>query len=539
MTIKEIETLSGLPRANIRYYESEGLISPKRAENGYREYSRADVGIGPYRVLRIFAAAHWAEQCGIRTDRQQKEHTMTIKDMELQTGLARANIRYYESEGLIAPVRAENGYREYSQEDAETLLRVKLLRALGLTVGQIKAIVRGETELDAALSARIAAIRKEKAELDRAGEIAGRLRQTHAQFQTLDARPYLDEMQAERVLERDTLPKEHFPWQRFFARLVDAQIYRTLWVLILPALSFNMLKTGIGGQVFMEFLALGTMFLLEPLLLSRFGTTAGKWLFGLRVASPDGRRLTYAEGRERTAYLFWYGIRLNLPVFRLYRLYVSYTDEQQGKALPWEDGSEQTIRDHAGWRFAAAAVLAALLIAGGVLRVLLTYGPANRGELTVAQFAENYNTILRQFGDYDVELDETGRWQEESEFSMDGGTVSVTFGERYPQLKYQTENGVLTGIVYHAEGGEADSWISIPSGSVMQYALFAFAGAEKGHILLDKPLQEAASELSNCVFSEYHTVVDGVAVDYTYTDTITDSVRTQYSYTLTLRRVQG
>ena len=462
---------------------------------------------------------------------------MTIKDMELQTGLARANIRYYEAEGLITPERAENGYRDYSQEDAETLLRVKLLRALGLTVGQIKAVVRGETELDAALSARIAAIQKEKTALDRAGEIAGRIRQAHAQFRTLDARPYLDEMQTERVLERDTLPKEHFPWQRFFARLLDAQIYRSLWVLILPALGFNMLKSSRGGVLFLELLTLGTMFLLEPLLLSRFGTTPGKWLFGLRVTSPDGRRLTYAEGRERTAYLFWYGIRLNLPFFRLYRLHVSYTDEQQEKELPWEDRSEQTILDHAGWRFAAAAALA-VLIAGGVLRVLLPYGPTHRGELTIAQFAENYNTILRQFGDYDVELDETGRWQEESEFSMDGGTVSVAFGERYPQLEYQTENGVLTGIVYHAEGGEADSWISIPSGSVMQYALFAFAGAEKGHILLDKPLQEAASELSNCVFSEYHTVVDGVAVDYTYTDTITDSVRTQYSYTLTLRRVQ-
>lgn len=462
---------------------------------------------------------------------------MTIKDMELQTGLARANIRYYEAEGLITPERAENGYRDYSQEDAETLLRVKLLRALGLTVGQIKAVVRGETELDAALSARIAAIQKEKTALDRAGEIAGRIRQAHAQFRTLDARPYLDEMQTERVLERDTLPKEHFPWQRFFARLLDAQIYRSLWVLILPALGFNMLKSSRGGVLFLELLTLGTMFLLEPLLLSRFGTTPGKWLFGLRVTSPDGRRLTYAEGRERTAYLFWYGIRLNLPVFRLYRLYVSYTDEQQEKELPWEDRSEQTIRDHAGWRFAAAAALAVLLIAGGVLRVLLPYGPTHRGELTIAQFAENYNTILRQFGDYDVELDETGRWQEESEFSMDGGTVSVTFGERYPQLEYQTENGVLTGIVYHAEGGEADSWISIPSGSVMQYALFAFAGAEKGHILLDKPLQTAASELCDSVFSEYHTVVDGVAVDYVYTDTITDSTRTQYSYTLTLTKV--
>lgn len=463
---------------------------------------------------------------------------MTIKDMELQTGLARANIRYYEAEGLITPERAENGYRDYSQEDAETLLRVKLLRALGLTVGQIKAVVRGETELDAALSARIAAIQKEKTALDRAGEIAGRIRQAHAQFRTLDARPYLDEMQTERVLERDTLPKEHFPWQRFFARLLDGQIYRTLWMLLLPALGFNMLKNSRGGMLFLELLTLGTMFLLEPLLLSRFGTTPGKWLFGLRVTSPDGRRLTYAEGRERTAYLFWYGIRLNLPFFRLYRLYVSYTDEQQEKELPWEDRSEQTIRDHAGWRFAAAAALAVLLIAGGVLRVLLPYGPTHRGELTIAQFAENYNTILRQFGDYDVELDETGRWQEESEFSMDGGTVSVAFGERYPQLEYQTENGVLTGIVYHAEGGEADSWISIPSGSVMQYALFAFAGAEKGHILLDKPLQEAASELSNCVFSEYHTVVDGVAVDYTYFDTWNDSMQTQYSYILSLTKVQ-
>lgn len=459
---------------------------------------------------------------------------MTIKDMELQTGLARANIRYYEAERLITPERTENGYRDYSQEDAETLLRVKLLRALGLTVGQIKAVVRGETELDAALSARIAAIQKEKAALDRAGEIAGRIRQAHAQFRTLDARPYLDEMQTERVLERDTLPKEHFPWQRFFARLLDAQIYRSLWVLILPALGFNMLKSSRGGVLFLELLTLGTMFLLEPLLLSRFGTTPGKWLFGLRVTSPDGRRLTYAEGRERIAYLFWYGIRLNLPFFRLYRLYVSYTDEQQEKELPWEDRSEQTIRDHAGWRFAAAAALAVLLIAGGVLRVLLPYGPTHRGELTIAQFAENYNTILRQFGDYDVELDETGRWQEESEFSMDGGTVSVAFGERYPQLEYQTENGVLTGIVYHAEGGEADSWISIPSGSVMQYALFAFAGAEKGHILLDKPLQTAASELCDSVFSEYHTVVDGVAVDYVYTGTIIDST---YSYTLTLTKV--
>ena len=463
---------------------------------------------------------------------------MTIKDMELQTGLARANIRYYEAEGLITPERAENGYRDYSQEDAETLLRVKLLRALGLTVGQIKALAHGETSLDAALEERLRRIRQEAAALNRAGEVAEQLWQAHAQFQTLDAKRYLDQLQSIRPIEQDMLPKDHFPWQRLLARLLDSQIYRTLWVLILPLLGFNMLKNSMGGRTFLWFLSLLTMFLLEPLLLSLFGTTPGKWLFGLRVTDPDGRKLTYAAGRERIAYLFWYGLRLDLPIFRLFRLYVSYSDEQQGRELPWEDGSEQTIRDHAGWRFAAAAALMALLIAGGVLRVLLPVGPVYRGELTVAQFAENYNRIQRQLGDAGIELDENGRWKEESSFQSNGGTTTVMFNDRLPQLEYQTENGVLTGIVYHAEGGEADSWISIPSGSVMQYALFAFAGAERGHILLDKPLQEAASELSNCVFSEYHTVVDGVAVDYTYFDTWNDSMQTQYSYTLTLTKVQ-
>lgn len=39
MTIKETEKLTGIPRASIRFYESEGLVSPSRDSNGYRNYS--------------------------------------------------------------------------------------------------------------------------------------------------------------------------------------------------------------------------------------------------------------------------------------------------------------------------------------------------------------------------------------------------------------------------------------------------------------------------------------------------------------------
>ena len=43
MTIKEMEEHSGLPRANIRFYENEGFISPARGDNGYRDYSFDDL----------------------------------------------------------------------------------------------------------------------------------------------------------------------------------------------------------------------------------------------------------------------------------------------------------------------------------------------------------------------------------------------------------------------------------------------------------------------------------------------------------------
>ena len=57
---------------------------------------------------------------------------MTSKEMEVRSGVPRANIRYYEAEGLLSPRRAKNGYREYSEKDLETLEKIKLLRRLGV-----------------------------------------------------------------------------------------------------------------------------------------------------------------------------------------------------------------------------------------------------------------------------------------------------------------------------------------------------------------------------------------------------------------------
>ena len=57
MKIKQVEELVGITKKNIRFYEDQGLLEVKRAENGYREYSLNDVKrLQEIRLLRKLAS---------------------------------------------------------------------------------------------------------------------------------------------------------------------------------------------------------------------------------------------------------------------------------------------------------------------------------------------------------------------------------------------------------------------------------------------------------------------------------------------------
>ena len=77
---------------------------------------------------------------------------MTIQEVERQSGMTRANIRFYEEKGLLTPQRQPNGYRDYSAADVETLRRVRLLRSLDISIDTIRALQSGERTLEAVLS---------------------------------------------------------------------------------------------------------------------------------------------------------------------------------------------------------------------------------------------------------------------------------------------------------------------------------------------------------------------------------------------------
>ena len=93
---------------------------------------------------------------------------MTIREIEDATGLPRANVRYYESLGLIHPARAANGYRDYRQEDLDTLLKIKLLRQLDCSLEDIQALEKGTRSLDQVLSEVGDALEKKASETQHA-----------------------------------------------------------------------------------------------------------------------------------------------------------------------------------------------------------------------------------------------------------------------------------------------------------------------------------------------------------------------------------
>ena len=88
--------------------------------------------------------------------------------------MTRANIRYYEQEGLLAPARKENGYRSYSVEDCENLLKIKLLRQLQFSLQEIRDIQSGALSLPQAMEGRSALLEQESDALLNARDVCRR-----------------------------------------------------------------------------------------------------------------------------------------------------------------------------------------------------------------------------------------------------------------------------------------------------------------------------------------------------------------------------
>ena len=100
---------------------------------------------------------------------------MLIGDVACYTGVSVRMLRHYDAMGLVRPTgRTIGGYRDYSDDDVRTILQVKTLRSLGLTLKQIGRILEDHGRAPAALVDDL--IRQTEERLDRERELLDRLR---------------------------------------------------------------------------------------------------------------------------------------------------------------------------------------------------------------------------------------------------------------------------------------------------------------------------------------------------------------------------
>ena len=66
---------------------------------------------------------------------------MNISDVSAATDLPAKTIRYYEDIGLVIPDRAENGYRDFSQNDLHRLAFLGRARALGFSIEDCRTLL--------------------------------------------------------------------------------------------------------------------------------------------------------------------------------------------------------------------------------------------------------------------------------------------------------------------------------------------------------------------------------------------------------------
>lgn len=109
MKIGELADRTGVPQRMLRYYEQQGLLSPERADNGYRSYREADIERAhrvrslirsgmPTRLIKVVLEMEddtWSRKCTRDFAETLADELRAIEDKIACLSLSRDTVREY------------------------------------------------------------------------------------------------------------------------------------------------------------------------------------------------------------------------------------------------------------------------------------------------------------------------------------------------------------------------------------------------------------------------------------------------------------
>lgn len=420
---------------------------------------------------------------------------MKIIELESKTGLDRATIRYYEKEGLITPNRQENGYRDYSAEDMNHLLKIKLLRQLGMSMDRIRNLQQGSEDFSTALSDQLRQLDDKIAAAQQAKSVCQDMLNDRVNYATLNTEIYFAKLSAKPAVNTPTISKAYHepaavepyhPVRRYVARAIDYFLIESILLIVLIVI----FRVRPISDFTSNLIAYGSPFLAIPLaafFLHRFGTTPGKWLMGLGVSNSNGGRLSYSDGLSREWDALRYGYGFGIPIWSLIRLYKSYRQHGDRKSMDWDYHCEYLYHPWDRRRKIALSLSIILMISINSLSFLDLLKPTYRGDLTVAEFASNYNDYVQSYledASASQYLQQDGTWPEQNSSSNTNGVV-IVIGSKSENndFTYELEGERITAIRYQ------NTWTDImacnPLGGKLQIAVLTMLMSQPNATIFD------------------------------------------------------
>ena len=264
--------------------------------------------------------------------------------------------------------------------------------------------------------------------------------------------------------------KAPFPWRRYFARSIDLGLSSTVFTLILILIfKIDLSELGLISSILSVYVPWIIMFLLEPVLISKWGKTPGKWVFGISIHNKDGCLLTRKQAFDRLLLVFKKGSGYAIPFYDIYCYYKHYKICKETGVLPWDKSYRYDVKPFCWYQAAGYIVitLVSTLLTTGIGFTL--FSAPNRTMLTTDMFIENYNYFIKQYDLNITPLEEDKTWyttderlKKEGHFMLERNplTESPTFTNdpmgMMSSFSYTIKNTEGTSVEYAYE----NSWLT-------------------------------------------------------------------------------
>ena len=136
-------------------------------------------------------------------------------------------------------------------------------------------------------------------------------------------------------IDEENSDKRIIPWARFCARQFDLYFVCFLWII---PINFAFGSGSDYSYVLAQHLMVSPFIYIffEPFCISLWGTTPGKFLYGIRVLNKDSSKLSIKKSIKRSLQVYIRGMAFVLPIFSSIANYIAYRDYKNKKSTPWD-----------------------------------------------------------------------------------------------------------------------------------------------------------------------------------------------------------